>query len=482
MSTHRWPAVIVLGALVVGALAYDRNEPSPATPGAEADERLAIERSVPHLAAGSVGSERWFCAAGGVPADGSAEHELLVSNTSTAELRIVVTALHGAGESARAERSVPAGDTVVVEMRSIAEGDAVAAIVEAAAAGLVVEHRLSSAAGTSVSQCATAPSSSWWFATGATTVDATMTLAVMNPFPDDAVLDVTVETDDGTRVPTALQGMVVPGGSVVVVPVHSEVQRREQVAVAIEARTGRVVAERLEQLDGTTATEGLAGALGSTGPAESWVFPFARTGPEVTERYVVYNPGDVPAAVDVELRLDDPERLFDLEPFELTVAPGRFEVVDLAEEGDRVPAGTPHYTIVSARGGVGVVVEQVLAGEGLLAMGPGLSVQATTWTVVPVPGVETSVGVVNVGAEGIAVLTVEQMGDRGWTPVAGLTELEVGPGRRLLLRAQDLPVAPLRLTSTAPLVVARRLRQGASVSVVPGLPQRGTSSLPDPFG
>ncbi len=479
MSTQRWPTVIVLAGLLAGALGYDRGEDPPSAAAPDADVLLAVERSVPHLVEGDVGSERWFCAGAGLP--GGAEHELVVTNIGTEPLTAVVSLVLGTDGIERSELRVDAGATDVVALRSLREAEAVAAIIESATGGLVVEQRLDAGSGTSVSQCASSPASSWWFPAGATTSDATYVVSVLNPFPDDAVLDVTIETEEGTRVPTDLQGLVVPGGSVVPVRVRAEVTRREQVAVVLEARSGRVVAERVQQLDGSVGSRGLSASLGATSPAESWVLPFARTAPEVGERYVVFNPGEVPAEVDVELRLDDPERLFDLEPFSLTVEPGRYAVVDLADHVDRVPAGTPHYAIVQSRGGVPVVVEQVLAGDGVLSMGPGLPVQATTWTVLPVPGVESSVSVVNVGAEGIAVLSVESLGAGGWQPAADLAELEVGPGRRLLLRAQDLPTGPLRLTATAPVVVARRLRQAASVSVVPALPARGTSSRPDPF-
>jgi len=243
-----------------------------------------------------------------------------------------------------------------------------------------------------------------------------------------------------------------------------------------------VVAERIQVLDGSEGPSGLSASLGATEPALTWVFPFARTGPDVDERYVVFNPAGESAGVDVELRLDDPERLFDIEPFELLVEPGRYAEVDLADDPERVPPGTPHDTIVQSRNGVAIIAEQSLIGDGVLAISPGIPVQATTWTVTPVPGAATTIGVVNVGLDGIALLTVNELTADGWRPVEALRDLEVGLGRRILLRPSDLPDGPLRLVATAPVVVGRRIVEGDSVSVTAALPERGTSSRPDPFG
>lgn len=485
MTTHRWPAVLVLAAIFVSALAYERGEGPPGGPEHTVQERLALERAVPHVDDHSGAQERWYCPGAGAGGAAPARTDLILTNTTGRDMHVHVSAMTQADNVPVQERrrlDLEPRTTEVLPLGELLEGPSVGATVESSAPGLLAEVRLRSDVGVAVGACATSTGTSWTFAAGTTTRDARYDLSILNPFPDDAVLDVTIETDEGTRVPTALQGVVVAGRSNLGIDLTEEAQRREHIAVHVEARAGRVAVARVQVVDGSLEARGLSHALGATGSALTWVFPFRSGGEDPPARYAVLNRADLGAEVDVELRPDDPERLFDIEPFALSVQSRRFAVVDLRADADRVVEDLLFAALVLGRNQVPVVAEQWITGEEFVSITPGIAVQATRWTVPHVPAAATSLGVMNVAASGIALLDVQALGPAGWEPVSGLQQLEVAPGRRILLRDEDLPAAALRLRSTAPVVVGRRVQVDASVSLLAALPSRGSSSRPDPFG
>ena len=110
----------------------------------------------------------------------------------------------------------------------------------------------------------------------------------------------------------------------------------------------------------TRRCEGITLGLGAPVPAEVWVFPAGVIGEGATEQVVVFNPTDEVAEVEVEVRLDDPETNGVPEPFEATVAPHRYSIVDLHEPDLEVTETTPrripddvnHSIIVRSLNGV----------------------------------------------------------------------------------------------------------------------------------
>src|SRR5439155_14375934 len=122
------------------------------------------------------------------------------------------------------------------------------------------------------SPCASAPSNAWYLPTGTTTRDAHEVLAVFNPFPADAVVDVTFQTSDGFRAPPELQGLPVPGGQLRMLDISTSVPRIEQLAGTVAARSGRVVVDRLQSFDGSDPNHplGLAATLGAPAPTSVW--------------------------------------------------------------------------------------------------------------------------------------------------------------------------------------------------------------------
>src|SRR5690606_23990050 len=115
---------------------------------------------------------------------------------------------------------------------------------------------------------------------------------------------------------------------------------------------------------------------------ETWIFPMGETGEGLLEQVVVFNPHEDVAEVEVELLVDDPGDVGPPEPFELTVPPGRYSIVDVHLE-ERVPPGG-HAFIVRSLNGVPVTAERVNSGAdpaahtGITAT-TGSPVWARTW-------------------------------------------------------------------------------------------------------
>ena len=81
---------------------------------------------------------------------------------------------------------------------------------------------------------------------GTTVLGAEQWLTLFNPFPGDAVVDLTFFTDTGVEAPGDAQGVVIAGTSRLSIPVHDLVPRRDAVATRVTTRRGRVIAEQVQ--------------------------------------------------------------------------------------------------------------------------------------------------------------------------------------------------------------------------------------------
>jgi hypothetical protein len=290
-----------------------------------------------------------------------------------------------AAPAAREDIRVPARGRVEVRLADLEQSPLASALVELDGPA-VVEHEVAGDHGRDLAPCASTASPDWYLAWGVTSRDARELLVLFNPFPGLAVVDIVFSTDDGPREPVRYQGIPVPPGAVVGVDIGVEVTRREQVSTTVRSRTGPVVVERLQTFDGSAGVEGLSLALGAPSPLETWAFAYGRRAPGRGERIVLYNPSDERAEVDVAVVPGGAadEAVPPPQPFGVTIAGGRYEILDYAEE-DRIPADAGYATVVRSRNGVPVVAERVLtftAGrtEGDVAAGGGAAMAARSWT------------------------------------------------------------------------------------------------------
>lgn len=350
MTPRRVPAILVVLAVLVGAAVVDREKSNPTvTTGAA---QTAMAEAAP---AGAL-SSTWYCQGASANKDGIANGTVIVANPTDRDVKGSVTFV------ANADAKVPP-KTVPLELKPWSRAGYsyadqlpapwVAALVEVDGGGVVAEQSVSGPLGSDNAPCANNASSTWYFADGGTTRDAHLIYALANPFPEDAIVDLSFSTDQGRVVPQALQGVVVPARGMLPVNVGEQVLRRRAVSATIRARTGRIVAARIQTYDGSDRRKGLALVPATPSPGDTWYFPEGYVTDGMTERFQVYNPSGREAHVTLALTLQQGAA----EPFDIVVAPqGRF-TVNVNDE-TRIPKNVGHAATVTVERGPGVVVER----------------------------------------------------------------------------------------------------------------------------
>jgi Family of unknown function (DUF5719) len=488
----RLPFVVLLGGAVGSAVAFGGFDGEPAAEGGGA--RPVPTGAMPAVADADAPTSTWFCAAGTGEQDGMADHTVAIFNPGDTPVDASITVYGGAvapapapaaaGEPVAREVAVPAGDQVELRLGDVVAAPLVSALVEADGGGVAVAHWVVGPHGRDGGPCASAASPVWHFAAGATTRDAREVIVVFNPFPTEATVDVVFATEDGAREPVRFQGFPVPARSVVGVDIGDDVTRKEQVSMTLRVRTGRVVAERLQQFDGILGTNGLSLALGAPEAATTWAFADGVVGDGRSERIAVYNPGATRAEVDVSVLPTTGQPAPAPQPFRLSIKPGDFAVLDYADE-DRIPRGGGHATVVHATNGVPVVAERLTTHTlgaddgkdsdeepdddadvaGGIAAGPGSVLAARTWTFPAPPGAtDGSAGatarfvVFNPDPERTTRVRLVQA-TNGREPSPGDTvDVEVAPGGRVELAAGTAtaePGAAVVVRADDPVVVDR---------------------------
>ncbi len=524
----RVPVVLVLAAAVAGAVALDAGDDRADGAGASgADPATAADAPVmPATPGAAAESSTWYCAAGTSEEGGFADHTVTIQNPTGDDLEATVTVYGGAvlaaaGAPPAAEPAavpvveqvaLPAGERVAVRLADVMTAPLTAALVEVDAGDVAVEHRVSGEHGEDAAPCATFAAPTWHFAWGSTARDAREVVVLFNPFPSAATVDASFVTEDGRREPVRFQGLPVPPGTVVGVDLGDDVTRADQVAATFRVRSGRVVAERLQQYDGSLGPEGLALTLGAPLAGTGWVFPDGeasaaspatpapedredpredRTALVTTERIVVYNPGDERAEVDVT-----PVPTGDVaapQPFSLSIGPGRYEIVDYGGQ-QRIEPGVAHATVVRSTNGQPVVAERVVLDQGPV---PARSRRGT-----PRPGeLSATLGarlaapvwrlpsVADVGGDGrtVEIVVFNPSADAARTVEVGLAArdpddaptppepVDVAPGQRVAFALDEDAVAEAgdgAVVADGPVVVERVVRtaDGRRVSAQPAIP------------
>jgi hypothetical protein len=530
MRSTRLTSLVLLAGLIVGGLVLDAADDDPT-----GDDIPAIEAGVAMPAATPAGTlaSTWYCAGGTATDDGFADHVLLLANPTDQAKVATVTVLTGRFAPPPTVRDTAAGGTtttaaqptttttaapttttepvpeapapsevelpphsrVEVALRELVEAPLASAIVEVDGGEVAVEHQITSleeGGGRATAACSSTAARTWTFAWGVTERGARELLVFMNPFPDDATVTIDFATDEGTRQTLRFQNFVVPGRSVVGAFVDQDVTRKSQVSAHIQAGSGRVVVDRIQTFDGTNpALEGITLGLGAPVPAEVWAFPDGIVDEGITEQIIVFNPTDEVAEVEAEVRLANPEGEVLPEPFEITVPPRRYSVVDLHEPDveateetpKRIPDGAEHSIIVRSLNHVPVVAERVLTKTGSsinVGVGAvlGSPLAARRWLLVA-GGVNEErseyATVLNARTDQPVNVSISRLAGGRLEPIPDLQDVPVAPGARLSVRLRayvDADVAPLVVTATGPVVVERGLYRfrGRGISFAMGIP------------
>jgi len=493
-------------------------------------------------------SSTWFCAGGTADEEAFADHVITVLNTSEEAVEATVTAFPGTiappaanpdaesldpeaeaaesseeeaateeeaeagsdedgaaeedggeGEAAEDGGAPAAADTEPVERRveigprsrsrvalsELVTAPVASALVESNSDGLVVEHEVSSIHGIDAKPCATSASHQWHFAWGTTAREARELLVLFNPFPDDAIIEGVFSTEDTVREPGRFAGgLVVPGRSTVAVDLGDDVTRRDEVAATLTARTGRIVVDRIVRVNEEEGDRGLTVQLGVPEPQQAWVYPDGLVSDAVGETFVVYNPGEQLAEVEIAFTLDNPEQNGIPEPVSLSLAPGSHATVDMNEDG-RLPPGVPHSTIVRSANRVPIVAERVVSARDPVRRGlsvtTGSPVESTEWTFAAgstaSPSAE-SLTIVNIDPQVLTEVDVFAVVGGRELPVSELQDVVIEAGERLnvnlnarIANRDDLAVV---VRASEPVVVERILAQTSEeqrgISLAVGVP------------
>ena len=430
-------------------------------------------------AAADARSSAWYCTGATAARDGVADGQVVLFNAGDRVLRGTVTVYPSEGEVRPQPVEVAAAARETVRLADVASAPYASALVELDGGEAVVELAGTGALGDTVTPCATAASSEWYFADGVTTRDASEVLLLFNPFPDDAVVDLVFGTEEGQVTPQALTGLSVRGEGMAAVNVGEFVQRREQVTAAVTARAGRLVVARLQSFDGSAGRKGASLSLGSADVGPVWYLPEGLVDDGLTQRYHIFNPGTDEAEVEVELALEQGEA----EPIQLTV-PAQSRVTVAANDETRIPKGVPHAATVTSVNGVGVVVERSVdaapaarrSGSSLM---PGAQVAARRWALAVGAADDTFDEYLIFQNPGPTTAVVSVRVFSGGVPGVNdaLQNLEVGPGQRRGVRLRDSVEAdatPAVVEADQPIVVERdvhRLR-GLGTTMSIGIPLR----------
>jgi hypothetical protein len=371
MKSRRILAIGIVGSSLAAMAAVDRFVDRPVTKSAI----TANAEGLGDTAASGTdsGSSLWFCPAG-ESADGVDTIITIVNPTAQAGSGSVT--FHGnAGQTASVEVQIGAYARIDVPASDTLAAVGVGAIVELNVGGLAVEQKVVSGDQTYGAPCATSTSSTWYFADGDTTLGASTVLSVLNPFGEDAVLDISFATDRGAARPNDLQGFLVPASSMRRIDIGTYVRRRAEVSTVVKARVGRVA------IDQTTSPDGARYSMVSGSPVlgSSWYFPAGRTNGVLRERYVLFNP----TTTDVSAQIDVVVEGGEVEPFEIDV-PARSRVDLVPNEESRIARDTD-YSVVVATDSPSLVVQRTLRASGIYRAGFATTLgsrrSATDWVV-----------------------------------------------------------------------------------------------------
>jgi Family of unknown function (DUF5719) len=467
IGDRRLPVMVAALAAIAAIVVVGRGEvvnpdpvftllPAPRTPAVAAGDRL---------------STSYFCAGSPSTGEGVAG-EVVVANPSEGVLSGTVS-VFVAGTSTPIVEPLTVGPR---SSRSIAlsgrvDAPYVGAMVEIAGSGGVVEQRVTTPNGSSLSPCANEASNEWYFADGSTLDGIDYDLILTNPFADTAVVDIGFVTDASTRTPNAYQGFIIPPQSVVAIDVDEAGAKDEaQLSISVKSRRGRVVAAKAQKFAGS-GRGGYAMTLGSPSLGDSWTFAEGELGEGISEQLVIFNPTSEP--VDVDITFLPGQTIPGFVPSEtVTVDPRKAAVVDVGAIPLLIPSlpTLRHATIVRTLSTSSIVVERVLTKtvDDSLATTVvlGSRIADDRWwlpTGAPTP-TEAAVVVFNTtGDDG--VVTVSQVGPGGAVPIPGLDQIPIVKGGIITLdltAAEALNVPVLISTSGVLIVVEQRYPRGTA--------------------
>ncbi len=461
IAVRRLLAGLMVLASIVGVVALQRSRPVHSVP---AEFSRLGNATMPFVPKGEFVTSAWFCAGvpiGGPQLGGSA----IVVNPSEVTLTGKITTFTdaAAAEAVAVPFEVPSRGTVVFDLGQLQpQGSFVSAMVEIYGGGGFVEQRADSPSGSAVSPCSNSTSSTWYFADGYTVEGSREQLVVTNPFPSDAIINISEATSTESRQPAILQSLLVRANSVLVISQDLLAKRELVLAVTVESSRGRVVVGRAQEYVTSVGRAGFTMTLGAPSLGDQFYFADGEIAPNVIERYSVYNASETDAIVSVTFLGLDPAAGF-VNPEPLNVPAGN--VVSLIADDVGVPAGR-HGAVFSTETEGSILVERAITRQTddtvatTVVMGSPPSFASTRWSM----AIGTDLAVENIlvvlnatGSQG--TVTVKTLGAGGEVPVPGMEAIDLPAGGVITIGVSD-PTAlghPLIVESTQRIFVERLL-------------------------
>jgi hypothetical protein len=350
VNWRRLPILILVVAALAALVVVGREAVAPTPPVFS----TVAAPWMPALPAPGGLTSSWFCP--GVPASGKdgVGGEVVIANAGSTELDARVTLLAGPGEDVERAVTIAPRSREVVDVADALTAEYVSAMVEIDGGGGLVEQRAIHPEGVSVAACANAPASEWYLAEGFTAEGSVEQLVLSNPYDESTIVDIGFATEEGSREPSELQGYPVPARSVKVIDLAT-IAARDEPEVAIKVATrGNLIVGRAQVYKGG-GRRGYGITLAAPALRDQWWFANGEKGPDVTERYSLYNPTEDDAEVTVvPLGIPLTDQLVTIDP--ITVPAHQVETFS-PDDVEALPDGR-HAMVFSTGGPQSIVVEQ----------------------------------------------------------------------------------------------------------------------------
>ena len=474
---------VLIVAAGAGVIAIDRQGGATQDGAASA---LVTLGGFPQAVAGSRISTSWFCP-GAAAGDGLDAATVVISNPSD----VAITASLSLFSDAAAETqniSVAPRDRLSVDVLRGRNVGVVVPAVEIIGGVGTVEQQLVYAAGDVTSQCVSQTSSTWYFADGFTADGSSQRIVLTNPYPESAVINIAYTTAEGRRTPANLQGLILSAHSAKSLSMSDVGAANEsQIAVEVIATTGQVIASRMQHYLGGGRL-GYSTTIGTPEPLNDWWFTAGRTGSQVTEQLVVFNPTETESQLNVAFFGEGitngviAETSTAALPSEaVTIPAGGILYINTDNIAD-LPKGD-HAMLVSTLNNSRVVVEHVLSqrtgGSSFTAITNGIPVglASTKWRIPSglAKGARHALSILNTTAID-GTFTVSAVGPGGLIDLPNLINVPITAASLVSLDVPDgVNEGEVVITASVSVAIQRRTTRGHGLvgfGIVGALPVR----------